>query len=84
MGRTGVYKPGQHLAVCDRCGRTRYSGDMLQTWDRLLVCKDTCYENRHPQDFYRTFPDTARVNPSESRPQGEIQFQSTPVQPEDL
>lgn len=78
------YRPGDHKALCDICGRTRYASEMKHNWKRQFVCSDTCWEARHPQDFYRGFVDRATVPGSQARPQGEFQFQSTPVTPDDL
>lgn len=46
------YKPGQWLAICDRCGFRFLSSQLKLTWDGLRVDKD-CWEPRHEQDFVR-------------------------------
>lgn len=44
-------------AICDRCGFERMNSDLRKEWTGLMVCKDTCWEARHPQDFVRGKPD---------------------------
>ena len=44
------YRPGQWLAICDRCGREYLSSKLRLTWDGLRV-DPRCWEARHPQDF---------------------------------
>ncbi len=51
-----AYKPGQWLAICDRCGFQFLSGQMKKTWDGLYV-DHACWEPRHPQEFIRGVPD---------------------------
>ncbi len=64
-----AYKPGQWLAICDRCGFQFLSGQMKKTWDGLYV--DTaCWEPRHEQEFVRGVPDEQSV--PWSRPVNEI------------
>jgi len=47
------YIPGDHWTTCQRCGFDRRSSDMAKEWTGLVVCRDTCWESRHPQDFVR-------------------------------
>jgi len=47
------YIPGDHWATCQRCGFDRRHSDMAKEWTGLIVCRDTCWESRHPQDFLR-------------------------------
>ncbi len=47
-----AYKPGNWLAICDRCGMEFLSGQLKLTWDGLRV-DAACWEPRHPQDFVR-------------------------------
>ncbi len=69
------YRPGDHLAICDRCGFTMWASEAMKTWDGLLVCKDD-YEPRHPQDFVRARVDQQRVN--DPRPYPEDVFVTVP------
>lgn len=48
------YIPGDHWTTCQRCGLDRRSSKMAKEWTGLIVCKDTCWESRHPQDFVRS------------------------------
>lgn len=47
------YKPGHNWDTCDRCGFERRATDLTEEWNGLTVCKDTCFEPRHPMDFLR-------------------------------
>lgn len=76
------YRPGDHLALCDRCGFEYYASQLRKTWDGLLVC-DKDWEPRHPQDFVRGRPDRQAV--ADARPEPDPVFLTTnQVQPEDL
>lgn len=46
-----AYIPGDHLVLCDRCNKKRYRSDCKKEWQGHLVCADTCWEERHPQDL---------------------------------
>lgn len=39
--------------ICDRCGFKKKRSECLKEWTGLIVCRDGCYEPRHPQDFVR-------------------------------
>lgn len=62
------YKKGSHAAICDRCGFKRKSDDLRKEWTGLMVCKDTCWEARHPQDFLRGKKDDSSVEWTRSEP----------------
>lgn len=38
---------------CMRCGFIRGKSKLRKEWTGLLVCRDTCWEPRHPQEFMR-------------------------------
>ena len=63
---------GQWLVLCDRCHFKRYSDQVQETWDGLMVCKPTvkqgCFETRHPQDFVRLKSEQDQVPFSRPRP----------------
>lgn len=40
-----------HRVICDRCGFKKWDRDCRKEWTGLLVCRDTCWEPRHPQEF---------------------------------
>lgn len=44
-----AYKVGDYLVICDICGFERYASDCKMTWNKLFVCADTCFEEKHPQ-----------------------------------
>lgn len=56
-----MYKPGDWLVKCDKCGRKRYASDCRYDWKNLFVCLDTCWEPRHPQDYVTSVPDDQSV-----------------------
>lgn len=47
--------------ICDRCGWKRWNYELRKEWNGLMVCRDTCWEPRHPQDFVRGVPDEQSV-----------------------
>lgn len=61
MGRADYYKPGDFNRICDQCGLKRKASETRENWRGLIVCSDTCYEPRHPQDFVRGQFDDQRV-----------------------
>ena len=42
------YKPGDNYVQCDQCGFKRLASECKMTWNNLFVCKDTCWEEKHP------------------------------------
>lgn len=46
------YRPGDHWAICDRCGAAYRQSNLRPEWNGLIVCK-YCWEPRHAQDFVR-------------------------------
>ena len=66
------FKLGEWSVICDRCGWSRLSSQVVETWDGLIVCsprvKDGCFETRHPQDFIRSVKDDSSVPFVRSRP----------------
>ena len=52
---------GKWLVICDRCGRKRVNDEVAKEWTGVIVCKDTCFETRHPQDFVRGTEDKQTV-----------------------
>ena len=79
----GTYEPGGFYRICDRCGFQRRHYETAREWTGLIVCKDACFEHRHPQDGVRGRRDRIAVpNP---RPEPEPVFLDTnDVQPDDL
>lgn len=56
-------------AICDRCGFKKWNYELRREWQGLRVCKDTCWEPRHPQDLVRGKPD--KQTPPWVRPEGD-------------
>ena len=75
MGKADYFKPNSWNVLCDRCGFKRKREDVRFTWDNLLVCIDTCWEPRHPQDFVRGKLDIQRV--PEARPDSQQYYANT-------
>lgn len=59
------WQSGKWLVICDRCGFKRMNDEVVQTWDKYIVCKPSikqgCFEHRHPQDFIRPVKDDPSV-----------------------
>lgn len=64
--RNPGYTPGEHYALCDRCGFVFNQSHLKETWDGYLVCPED-WEPRQPQDFVRGREDNqapqGNVNP---------------------
>ena len=45
-----MYVKGEWLVICDMCGRRRYQSECRMNYNNLIVCSDTCWEPRHPQE----------------------------------
>lgn len=68
--RNAGYEPGNHWVQCDRCPAERRAKDMRKEWNGLWVCKDRCYEPRHPGDFVRGVKENiAAMNPVRTVPE---------------
>jgi len=61
MGRADYYLSGGWNLICDECGKKRKQKDIKMTWDGRRVCKDRCWEYRHPQDFVKGVMDWQQV-----------------------
>ena len=68
------WEPGKWNVICDRCGKKFKSDEVQREWTGLIVCKDRCFETRHPQDFVRSRPDNTQV--AFTRPEPVDQFVS--------
>lgn len=62
-----MYKPGEHYVICDRCGLKKRRSECKKTWDNLIVCALTCFEERHPQDVITSRKESAGVK--DTRPE---------------
>ena len=43
------YKPGNPHFICDICGLKYRQSEMRMNWKHQMVCKEYCWEPRHPQ-----------------------------------
>jgi len=77
MSKPNQYVKGQWNVICDYCGTEKKSGEVRLTWDNALVCADTCWEPRQPQDFVRGKVDKQRVPPHLARPEDRDNFTET-------
>jgi len=59
-GRADYLKLGTWNATCDRCTFKFKASDLRKTWDNLYVCP-SCWESRHPADFFRAKEDNTSV-----------------------
>lgn len=55
------FKPGDWNAICDRCGFKYKFSQLRKTWDGLYVCREKCWEPRHPQDRVKARRDRQSV-----------------------
>lgn len=55
------YKSGDYNITCDVCSKKIKAGQALKRWDGFIVCGNTCWEPRHPQDFVRARQDKITV-----------------------
>jgi len=62
------YKPGDYLAVCDRCDFVYYGSQLRRDWRGNRVC-DKCYEPKHPQLNVRPIKETSAVAAGTFRPE---------------
>jgi hypothetical protein len=77
-----MYKPSEHLAICDSCGYRFHSSELRKDWRGFMVCKKD-YEPRHPQDFVTSSPD--KISVKDPRPEvADIFLEPSDVTPEDL
>lgn len=59
---TPGWELGKWLVICDRCGFKKTNDEVMrEPSTNLMVCKDTCWEPRHPQEFIRPHPDEMKV-----------------------
>ena len=80
-----TYKPGDYLVICDQCGFQRYASECQMTWDKLFVCADTCWEEKHPQ-YTDPKPLGEKQSVPVSRPEPEENFidPAIPITSDDL
>jgi hypothetical protein len=67
------YKSGDHLAICDVCGKRGYRSQMKMTWNNLLSHSE-CFDPRHPQETIQVRKD--RISVTDPRPEGQDVFLS--------
>jgi len=77
MSKPNRYVKGEWNVICDYCGMEKKSSEVKLTWDNALVCSDTCWEPRHPQDFVKSKVDKQRVPPHLARPDDRDNFTTT-------
>lgn len=59
---TDKWSLGKWYVMCPRCGRNRTNDMVLKEPEtNLMVCRDGCWDPRHPQDFVRGKPDNMSV-----------------------
>lgn len=69
------YKHGSNNVICDRCGFKFKHFEVRKEWTGLVVCKITCWEPRHPQDYVRGQRDNQ--TPFVARPEQPDNFLTT-------
>lgn len=63
-----TYYSGKHLVICDRCGFKKLSDEVRKEWTGLIVCRDTCWEPKHPQLLTRAVRDNQAVRDARPEP----------------
>lgn len=58
------YVKGEYKVMCDICGSVRYASETTLNWKGERVCKDTCYEERNPQEMPIILPKEQRAVPN--------------------
>lgn len=62
MGSRDKLELGTWNVICDRCGFKRKAYEVArEPVTNFIVCKDTCWEMRHPQEYVRAKPDHQTV-----------------------
>ena len=60
-GRANYLKKGDNNVICDRTGFKMKASDCRMEWNGLFVRRES-WEERHPQDLLRGFPDRQQVD----------------------
>lgn len=74
---------GHANGICDRCGSKRKLNTLRKEWTGLRVCRDGCWDPRHPQDYVRAVPDNMALHDPRPEP-ADVFVAVNGVQPEDL
>lgn len=61
------YVSGGWNCICDRCGKKKKISEVTREWTGFLVC-NTCFEERHSQDFVRARQDKITIPFNRPRP----------------
>ena len=77
-----MYRPGDHYAICDICGKRYYASEMRLQWDNLFCCK-YCWSPKHPQ-LQPPKPLHEKQRVEINRPEKEDVFITTPITGDDL
>ncbi len=67
-----MYRPGEHLVICDICGFRKRRSQCKKNWMGQIVCADTCFEKRDPQETARVKPEKSHVK--DARPEHADRF----------
>jgi nitrogen fixation protein FixH len=72
---TRTYRPGDYRVMCELCGINYYRSECVKNHKGQIVCLETCYETRHPQELIKVRPDLAR--PADVRPDSNVTLSTT-------
>lgn len=64
-----LFKSGQWLAACDRCGWTYYAKDIKKEYHTELMVCSKCWDPQHPQELIRPVQEST---PAWFRPESEL------------
>lgn len=69
MSNTPGWTLGKWNVICQRCGFKRTNNDVIrESRTNLLVCRDTCFEPIHPQEFIKSKADKQSVSFTRPKP----------------
>lgn len=63
-----VYISGTYFQICSICGFKKRNTETRKNWKNQVVCRDTCYEVKHPQLEIKAKADRQSVK--DARPEG--------------
>ena len=63
-----TWRSGDSYVICEICGLKRFRSDMSYNYKKQLVCSDTCWEARNPQDFVKNRVDKVTADDGRAEP----------------
>lgn len=76
-----MFKPGDHLVICDMSGEQVYRSQCVRQWDGAIVKKEYA-RRRHPLDLQRSPPVERPIK--DARPENDVFLEYGDVTADDL